>query len=444
MKPTCVVSCPINTFSGYGARSRDFVRSLIKAKGDEWNIQILPQRWGNTPEEYLKEGTDSDLLSRINPNLTQQPEIWIQITVPNEFQPIGKFNIGVTAGIESTMPPGEWIEGCNRMNLNLVSSEFTKQTFQNVAYTKNDSKTNQPIGEIRLNKPMEVLMEGLDLDVYFKKPEKSGLLDNIDESFAFLFTGHWLPGDFGHDRKNVSQLIWTFLQTFKGKGTKPALLLKCNAVDYSLMDKQYIEDKINMIKEHFKGEDLPNIYLLHGEFTNEELNQINNDPKVKAFVSFTRGEGFGRPLLEQAITGKPVITTNWSGHTDFIRPEYNVLIGGNLENIHPSAANNMLLKEGQWFKIDVDVASKAMKDVYKNYKKYVEQSRKQTQFLKTNFSKENMTDVLKTHLDKIQVAANVPLQLPKLQLPKLKKVGEKEPTQELPKLKLPKLKKVEA
>jgi len=444
MKPTCVVSCPINTFSGYGARSRDFVRSLIKAKGDEWNIQILPQRWGNTPEEYLKEGTDSDLLSRINPNLTQQPEIWIQITVPNEFQPIGKFNIGVTAGIESTMPPGEWIEGCNRMDLNLVSSEFTKTTFQNVAYTKNDPQTKQPVGEVRLNKPMEVLMEGLDLDVYFKKPEKSGLLDSVDENFAFLFTGHWLQGDFGHDRKNVSQLIWTFLQTFKGKGAKPALLLKCNAVDYSLMDKQYIEGKINMIKKHFKGEDLPNIYLLHGEFTNEELNKINNDPKVKAFVSFTRGEGFGRPLLEQAITGKPVITTNWSGHTDFILPEYNALIGGQLENIHPSAANNMLLKEGQWFKIDADVAGKAMKDVYKKYKKYIEQSRKQTQFLKTNFSKENMTDVLKTHLDKIQVAANVPLQLPKLQLPKLKKVGEKEPTQELPKLKLPKLKKVEA
>ena len=35
----------------------------------------------------------------INP---KQPEIWMQITVPNEFQPVGKFNIGCTAGIEST------------------------------------------------------------------------------------------------------------------------------------------------------------------------------------------------------------------------------------------------------------------------------------------------------------------------------------------------------
>ena len=129
MKPTCLVSCPINTFSGYGARSRDFVRSLIEAKGDEWDIKIIPQRWGNTPEMFLKEETDTDLLSRIVTNITQQPEIWVQITVPNEFQPMGKFNIGVTAGIESTMPPGEWIEGCNRMDLNLVSSEFTKQTF---------------------------------------------------------------------------------------------------------------------------------------------------------------------------------------------------------------------------------------------------------------------------------------------------------------------------
>ena len=443
MKPTCLVSCPINTFSGYGARSRDFVRSLIEAKGDEWDIKIIPQRWVNTPEMFLKEETDTDLLSRIVTNITQQPEIWVQITVPNEFQPMGKFNIGVTAGIESTMPPGEWIEGCNRMDLNLVSSEFTKQTFQNVTYTKNDPKTKQPIGEVRINKPMEVLMEGLDLDVYYKKPTKSGLLDNIQESFAFLFTGHWLPGDFGHDRKNVSQLIWSFCHTFKGNKSKPALLLKCNAVDYSLMDKQYIEDKINMIRDRFKGEDPPNIYLLHGEFTNEELNKINNDPKVKAFVSFTKGEGFGRPLLEQAITGKPVITTNWSGHVDFIKPEYNVLIGGELENIHPSTANNMLLKEGQWFKIDAGVASKAMKDVYKKYKKYIEQSRKQTQFLKTNFSKTNMTEALKTHLDKVQVAANVPLQLPKLQLPNLKKAGEKESTPTLPKLKLPKLKKVE-
>ena len=436
MKPTCIVSCPIDTFSGYGHRSRDFVRSLIEAKGDDWDIKILPQVWGNTPWGFLD---DKDpLKSRFIPTLTQQPDIWMQITIPNEFQKIGKYSIGVTAGIESTCPPPDFIEGMNRMDLNLVSSNFTKNTFSQVQITQND-KEGKPQKVIKLERPIEVLLEGLDTGVYFKEPGKSNLLDNIDESFCFLFTGHWLPGNFGEDRKNVATMVETFLKTFKSKGTKPALLLKTNKIDYSLLDKEEILRHIRDIRNKFNNKDiLPNIYILHGEFTNEELNRINNDPKIKAFISFTKGEGFGRPLLEQAITGKPVITTNWSGHTDFIRPEYNVLLGGELKNIHKSAANQWLIKEAQWFNVNTEIASKAMKDVYKKYKKYIENSRKQTKFLKENFSQDKMTEVLKGYMDKINVAVNVPLQLPKL-----KKIGGKS-TPKLSKLKLPKLKKVEA
>ena len=432
MKPVCIVSCPIDTFSGYGHRSRDFVRSLIKAKDDDWDIKIAPQIWGNTPWGFLKD--NDPLKSRYVTGQTQQPDIWIQITVPNEFQPLGKFNIGVTAGIESTAPPVEFIEGCNRMNLNLVSSTFTKNTFSSIVVQQKDNNTGKVIKEVKLDKPMGVLFEGLNLDEYFKKPEKSNLLNNIEESFCFLYTGHWLPGNFGEDRKNVATLIETFLKTFNRRGPKPALLLKTNKVDYSLLDKEQILKDIRRIKNKFNNkENLPNIYLLHGEFTNEELNKINNDPKVKSFVSFTKGEGFGRPLLEQAITGKPVIVSNWSGHTDFIRPEYNLLVGGELKNIHKSAANNFLLKDAQWFNINTEVASKAMKDVYKNYKKYIANSRKQTQFLKENYSLSKMTEVLGGYMDQIKTVSNIPLQLPKL-----KKVENK--SNELPKLKLPKLK----
>lgn len=350
MKPVCVVSCPIDTFSGYGHRSRDFVRSLIKAKEDEWDIKIIPQKWGSTPWGFLPE--DDELKQRYAVGEMAQPEIWIQITIPSEFQRIGKYNIGVTAGIESTVPPPNWLEGMNRMDLNLVSSQFTKDTFSQVQFTQNDQQGN-PVGQLKLEKPIEVLFEGLDTGVYFKEPDKSGLLNNIDESFCFLFTGHWLPGNFGEDRKDVATLVKTFLETFNKRGPKPALLLKTNKVDYSLLDKEEILKHIRDIRNQFEFKDnLPNIYVLHGEFTNEELNKINNDPKVKAFVSFTKGEGFGRPLLEQAITGKPVITTNWSGHTDFIRPEYNVLLGGELKPIHESAANQWLIKEANWFNVN--------------------------------------------------------------------------------------------
>ena len=428
MKPVCVVSCPIDTFSGYGHRSRDFVRSLIEAKSEDWDIKILPQVWGNTPWGFLDEN-DPLKSFYLKDNLTSQPEIWIQITIPNEFQRVGKYNIGVTAGIESTVPPPDFIQGMNNMDLNLVSSQFTKDTFKQVQFTQNDKQGN-PVGTVKLEKPIEVLFEGLDTGVYFKEPSKSGLLNDINESFCFLFAGHWLPGNFGEDRKNVATMIKTFLETFKGRGSKPALLLKTNKVDYSLLDKEEILGHIREIRNQFDyKEDLPNIYILHGEFTNEELNKINNDPKIKAFVSFTKGEGFGRPLLEQAITGKPVITTNWSGHIDFIRPEYNVLLGGELKPIHESAANKWLIKEANWFNVNTEVASKAMKDVYKNYKKYIENSRKQTKFLKENFSYGKMTEVLKDYMDEVKVAVNVPLQLPKL-----KKVNSEPSEPKLPKL----------
>ena len=436
MKPICVVSCPIDTFSGYGARSRDFVKSLIESKGEEWDIKIMPQRWGDTPWNFLSKS--HPFRQRFISNLQQKPDIWIQITVPNEFQPMGNFNIGVSAGIESTVYPAEFIEGSNRMNLNLVSSEHSKQVALASQFDRIDNNTNQKVGTVKLEKPIEVLFEGLDLSKYYKNPQNSGLLEDVKEDFCFLYTGHWLQGNFGEDRKNTALLIKTFLETFKGSRRKrPALILKTNTINYSLLDREHILKHINKIKDQVSG-NLPNIYLVHGEMTDDEMNQLNNDNKVKAFVSFTKGEGYGRPLAEASITGKPTIVSNWSAHKDFLYPDYNILIGGELKNIHPSAANQFLLKESQWFNINTDIASRAMKDVFKHYKKYIEKSRKQTQYMKDNFSFDKMTEKLTSLLPKVEAAP----QIQQLKLPKLKKIGETK--QELPKINLPKLKKIEA
>ena len=324
------------------------------------------------------------------------------------------------------------------MDLNLVSSKHSKDIALATQFEKKDKQTNKTVGVIKVEKPVEVLFEGLDLNKYYKKPAKSDILKNIPEDFCFLFTGHWLPGNFGEDRKDVATLIKTFLSTFNGSGKKkPALILKTNHVNYSLLDREGIIKSINSIRKKVTGP-LPNIYLLHGELTDEEMNQLNNDPKIKSFISFTKGEGYGRPLAEAAITGKPIIVSNWSGHLDFIHPDYNILIGGELKNVHASSANQFLLKESQWFKIDTNIASRAIKDVFKNYKKYKEQSRKQTQYLKDNWTIDKMTERLTSLLPKMEAAP----QMQSLQLPKLKKITKTK--QELPKLKLPKLKKIES
>ncbi len=136
MKPLVFISCPIDTFSGYGARSRDIALAIIKS--DKYNVKILPQRWGATPFGFLQANNpDHKLMIDClwqQPQLPKQPDCWIQITVPNEFQPVGKFNIGITAGIETTVCAPQWIDGINRMDLTLVSSEHAKKVFQNSSF----------------------------------------------------------------------------------------------------------------------------------------------------------------------------------------------------------------------------------------------------------------------------------------------------------------------
>jgi hypothetical protein len=426
-KPVFVISCPIDTYSGYGARSRDIVKAIIEL--NKYDVKILPQRWGSTPKGFIKDNSEwSFLTSHLlnSPQLPAQPEIWMQITVPNEFQPIGKYNIGCTAGIETTIAPAEWIEGCSRMNLILGSSKHTIEVLKNSKFEKRDQKTNQPMGFIEWKGDSEVIFEGAEIEKY--KVAKSNFdFSSIKEDFAYLFVGHWMQGALSEDRKNVGLLVKAFFETFKNKSKKPALILKTSQVGSSYMDRDEILKKITAIKESCKSNNLPNVYLLHGEFTDVEMNEIYNHSKVKAMVNLTKGEGFGRPLLEFSLVNKPIITTNWSGHTDYLDPEFVTLLPGTLTNVHPSAANNMLLQEAQWFSVDTGHAGHFLKDVFENYKGYADKAKRQGFQSRTKFSFDAMKEKLgKVFSEKIpEFPKQVQLQLPqlkKIELPKLKKV----------------------
>jgi len=439
MKPTFIISCPIDTYSGYGARSRDVVKAIIEM--DKYDVKILPQRWGATPWGFIEDHEEWEFLSKYfwQPEPNKQypkPDIWMQITIPNEFIPQGHYNIGMTAGIETTLCRAEWIEGCNRMNIIVGSSNHTVQVLKDSKFQQKNEQ-QQVIKNIELSTKTEVLFEGFDENTY-KKTNEVLDLPEIKESFCFLFVGHWMQGAFGHDRKNVGLLVKSFLETFKNKQKQPALILKTSQGSVSYMERDSILTKINDIKKSVKGK-LPKIYLLHGDFLNEEMNQIYNHPKVKCMVSLTKGEGFGRPLLEFTQTKKPIITTGWSGHVDFLKPDMSILLPGTLGDIHPSVKNDWFVDGAKWFDVDTMALGKALKDMHKNYKDYIHRGKQQGNFAKENFTFEKMKEKFSKMLEENIVAA--PKQVP-LQLPKLKKIGGDNKS-ELPKLKLPKLKKVE-
>ena len=434
MKQLCVFSAPPDTYSGYGARARDFIKAVYELKKDEWDIKILPQRWGSTPWGFIEDNKEEwgwmqEMIIK-DGKVERQPDVWFQITVPNEFQPVGKVNIGVTAGIETTVCDPEFVIGCNRMDLTLVSSNHAKKVLQSSTFEQRDKRTNALVSVIKLEKPVEVLFEGVDLNKYFYIPDKElpttsfkDDLDSIKEDFCYLYVGHWLQGEFGEDRKNTGLLVKLFLEAFKDKKKQPALILKTSHGAASIMDREEVLKKIDLIRNSVAGKKLPNIYLVYGDIDDRDINHLYNHPKVKAFVSLTKGEGYGRPLAEFALSKKPIIASGWSGHTDFLSPDYSILLPGELRPCHPSAYSKGLIIEGaSWFAPDHGASAKALTEVYENYNKYEAIGKRQGHKIKTEFNYDNMVLLLGSYLQKY-----VP-DTPKLVLPKLKKI-------ELPKLK---------
>ena len=440
-KPLCLVTAPVQTRSGYGAHSRDICRSLIEL--DKYDVHIMGVRWGNCPMNALNEGDPNDkiILDRLlkTPQLSRQPDLHIHIVIPNEFHTLGKYNIGITAGLEMTICPPTWLEGMNRMDLNIVPSNFVRDTMIGLNFDVTDKDTKQKKGELKVNKPVEVLFEGTDTNIFKKTKDFSKeLVDemkNVEENFNFLYVGHWLQGNLGKDRKDTGMMLKVFLETFKNQKQKPGLIMKTSGAGFSILDREDILSKIETVKETVKG-DLPNVYLLHGDFTDEEMNELYNHPKVKAHVNLTHGEGFGRPLLEASISQKPIIASDWSGHTDFLFKDLAIMLKGSMSAVEKgSVPDDFLIEGSQWFTVNYRDASSAMKSVYKSYKQYTINAKKLGIVNKSKFSLNAMTRKFGKILDKYvpEFAQEV-----KLQLPKLKKVG----STKTPKITLPKLKKV--
>ena len=438
-----LVTAPVETRSGYGNHARDICRALIES--DKYDVVIQSVPWGSTPMTALDKNNEShkEIQKRIlrQPNLPKQPELHYHIVIPNEFATIAKKNVGITAGIETTIPPVEWIEGCNRMDKVIFTSEFSKKGFTETVFDKFDNNLSkrtgkmQKIGEVRLQKPSEVLFEGADSNLYKETKKISETLEKqfskIDEDFCFLFVGHWLQGNLGEDRKDIGMMLKTFFTTFKDTKDSPALILKTSGANFSIIDRTALKKKINDIKTTFGSSKLPNVYLLHGDLSDEEMNEMYNHPKVKAHLTFTHGEGFGRPLLEASFSGKPILAPISTGQADFLDSQYTVELPHTMTKVPAGAfPKGYTTPESEWSTVNYGISSRLILDVFQNYNKYKVRGKKQMIVNRENFSFEAMKEKLINITD--TMLEGIPQQV-ELKLPTLKKEPKK--------LKLPKLKK---
>jgi len=433
-KPLCVFQSPLLTRSGYGDWALTIAKSLLR--GNLYELLIVPTKWGSCSKRNISDNKDPELQTLLTKILQQpinkQPEIFMQCSIPNEFQTPGKFNIGLTASIEATLAAGPWIEGLNRMNFNIVTSLHAQQVFQNANYTKNYSDGRKEI--LKLDKPCEVLFWGINTSTFKKTDVKNAhlekLMSTIKENFAFLFVGQWTANNIAADRKDIGMLIKTFIETFRGlpADKKPCLILKTSGAALCKIDKYECINKLKSIVDMAGDSPLnPNVYILHGELTDEELNALYNHEKVKVHISFTHGEGWGAPLLEASLSGKPVLAPAWSGHLDFLDPNLCKLLPGELKQIPGEAVNEWFMKEASWFNVNYAAASEIMRNIFYHYESYLPKAEELKKKNEINFSIQAMDKKFHEMLDRIIPKFSIQQQIV---LPRLKRI-------ELPKLKKP-------
>ena len=424
MKPTLVFQGPIFTRSGYGDHCRDLMKSLRKM--DKYDIKIIPLRWGNTPQNQVDGESEFGrwMLERVIGEIGQKPDVFVQVSVANEFEPKGNYSIGVTAGVETTICPKDFIDGCNKMDLIIVPSQFTKQNLGGTVYQQKDQATGEIVGEIKITKPIEVLFEGVDTEIFSKGSSKD-VLANVKEDFNFLIVGHWLKGELGQDRKDIGMAIKTFATVFQylPKDKRPGLIVKTSHAGFSVIDREATREKLEGVLKPL-GDKCPSVYLIHGDMEETDMSNLYHHPKVKAMISFAKGEGYGRPMAEFTLTGKPIIASGWSGQLDFLPAEHSVLLEGSLTAVHESAADQFCMKEAQWFTVNYSNAANKIYDVFNKYNSYLDKSKGLRENTLKNFTLDNMHDKFTQLMDTYVRKAPqfIPFNASKMQIPKLNKV----------------------
>ena len=344
---------PVFSKSGYGEHTRQIYKYL-KTKNVKIDIQAL--NWGTTPW-HLNSIELGGLIGSMQNDCQQisgeKYDVTIQCQLPNEWDPnLGKHNIGVTAGIETTLCHPSWSSiHLEKMDKVIVPSKFAKRSLES-----NGLKSSTPI---------EVVPEAYYEELSEENPEKLSEIESLPTNFNFLTVGV-LTGDAPEsDRKNLFYLIKWFVEEFK-KDKNVGLVIKTNKGRDTSLDKILTKRLLKQVLGELGHKGKPRIYLLHGEMSRKEMTSLYNSRKIKAFISVTRGEGFGLPFLEAATAGLPVIATNWSAHKEFLDLGRWISFGYDLKPVAESKIDGEIFVKGaKWAEVREDDFKKKVRNFYK-------------------------------------------------------------------------------
>jgi len=374
-----LVRGPLLTMSGYGNHTRQIFRWL-ETKNVDITSQVLP--WGITPWYVNPDGLNG-LIKRIM--VTAHPfdendkhDISLQVQLPNEWDPkLAKYNVGITAAVETDKCNPNWVHACNRMDKVIVPSSFTKKCLENS-------------GSISCE--IEVIPEAF-YDCMLEKENEKKLDLKLSTDFNFLLFGQITGNNPFTDRKNTFFMLKWLCEEFKND-KDVGIVIKTNHGTNSSKDRQVTSYMLDKVLEEVRQGPYPKVYMLHGALEPEEIQSVYQNPKIKALVAATRGEGYGLPLLESSACGLPVIATNWSGHLDFMKKGKFISLDYNLESIPKEREDpEIFIANAKWANVKESDFKIKLRKFYKGPTKPKEWAHNLSKIIKKDYSQSSIDDL---------------------------------------------------
>ena len=329
-KKTVVFRGPALTQSGYGVHSRQVAKWLLNQPNLDVKFHVLP--WGDNPWLLNPDHADG-LVGKIMERTVDgnhRADVSFQLQLPNEWDPnIAKFNVGITAGVETDKCNPAWIPTLNAMNMIVVPSKHVADCFTNTGI---------------IQKPIKIVPESF-IDEIKLSDEELPKLPEFSTKFNFLIFGQITGNNPYNDRKNTFFSLKWLCETFKND-PNVGIVIKTNAGRNTKYDRTIVKNMLKAVLNECKRGPYPKVHLLHGDMSDTEVAALYRHPQIKALVAISRGEGYGLPILEAAASGLPVISTDWSGHLDFLNQGKWINIQYKLEEIHQTRIDNKIFLKG--------------------------------------------------------------------------------------------------
>ncbi len=195
---------------------------------------------------------------------------------------------------------------------------------------------------------IRVVPEGVDTKLYRPTRENHEREKPTREKpFRFLFVGKW------EERKGIDILLYAYSNAFRAD--EPVELV---------LHSSTMGQNLNSIVSELDKVIAPRVRSSTSFNSDEMVNLYNS---CDAFVSATRGEGWGLPIIEAMACAKPVIVTDYSAHLEFANSQNAYLIEvEKMIDVDDPVFFDPNCDFGQWAEPSADHLTHLLRHVYEN------------------------------------------------------------------------------